>query len=283
VSSRSGTAICAWVQTVRYPHQVRVVRFSFQDTTRAWGVIDNDDVRSVQGSILGDWYPGPVVAPLNAVVLHAPCVPNKVICVAINFEGIDGFSPDMEEPLIFVKPGTAVSDPLAVTCNPFPGTRWWGEAELGVVIGKSTRNVSPNRVRDNVLGLTIGNDVTVENCDGRDHHLLRSKGADGFCPLGPWIETEIPEGPLTIEAYQDGELIRRGTTDQQFWQWPTIISRISQWMTLEPFDVVLTGNAPDIAGMRYLTDGAQFDAVVSHVGVLTTHFSSVPQPMGALE
>ena len=255
-----------------YLEGMKLIRYSTPGQPISWGVLDDGYVKALVGDVLASWTVGESVGRLADVLLHAPCAPSKVVCVAINYEGIDGFSQDMLEPMTFIKPGSSIVGPDAVVSNPFPGSNWWGEAELGVVIKKQARGIQLEQVQNYVLGLTIGNDVTVENCDERDHHLVRSKGADGFCPLGPWIETDFPEESIRIRAIQDGECVREGWSHQQFWDWRQIVSSVSQWMTLEPFDVVLTGNVPDTMGMRYLGAGAVFEAEISGLGVLKTTF-----------
>jgi 2-keto-4-pentenoate hydratase/2-oxohepta-3-ene-1,7-dioic acid hydratase in catechol pathway len=253
---------------------MRLIRYTTGDSEVQWGVLVGEEVAEVIGDVLSKWSIGDIQAKLMDVTLHAPCVPSKVVCVAINYAGIEGFSSNMEEPLVFIKPGSSVVGPYSTVINPFPNSRWWGEAELGIVIKKRAHKITESQASEHVLGLTIGNDVTVENCDGRDHHLARSKGADGFCPLGPWIETEIPSQSLRIRAIQDGQCIREGWSHNQFWNWEKVLSRISQWMTLNPYDVVLTGNVPDTVGMRYLGSGAAFEAEIAGIGSLTNTFIS---------
>jgi 2-keto-4-pentenoate hydratase/2-oxohepta-3-ene-1,7-dioic acid hydratase in catechol pathway len=194
------------------------------------------------------------------------------VAVAINFPGIDGYSPKMSEPLVFVKPGTSVCNPGDPVINPFPELPWWGEAELGVVLRHRLRDATETEVQRAILGFTIGNDATVENVEGRDHHLARSKCPDTFCPLGPWIDTDFDAADCVIEAVQNGEVIRRGRSSQQVWQWPQIVRWLSTWMTLEPWDVILTGNPPDTVGMRYLHHADVYTARVSGLGELTNRF-----------
>ncbi len=199
--------------------------------------------------------------------------PRKIIAVAINFPGIEGYSPTMSEPMVFIKPGTSVCRPGMIISNPFPGLPMWGEAELGVVVKDIPKNATLQQVKDGIAGFTIGNDVTVENIEGRDHHLARSKCADNFCSLALWFESNFDASDCLIEGFQNGELVRQGRTSQQFWQWPRIIAWLSTWMTLDPWDVVLTGNPPDIGGMRYLKDGDIYTAWIEGLGEITNTFS----------
>jgi len=216
---------------------------------------------------------GPFVGKLGDVCLLSPCLPGKILAVAINFPGIGGYSPQMSEPLVFIKPSSCVANPGDMVINPFPDLPWWGEAELGVVIKKKIRNVALENVKEAILGFTIGNDATVENIEGRDHHLARSKCPDHFCPIGPWIDTDFDASDCLIEAVQNGEVIRRGRSSQQVWQWPKIISWLSTWITLDPWDVVLTGNPPDTVGMRFLSDGDTYTARIEGLGALTNLFT----------
>jgi len=209
------------------------------------------------------------VGPIEEVDLLAPCVPSKIVAMAINFSGIDGYSADMEEPMVFVKPTTCVCGPGTVISNPFPGLPMWGEAELAVVVGDIAPNCSEVDARSGIFGFTIANDMTVENIEDRDHHLARSKCPDNFCPIGPWIDTEFDSSDCLIEAIQNGELIRAGRSSDQVWQWPKIISWLSTWMTLNPWDLVITGNPPDIGGLRLLSPGDEYTSRVEGLGELT--------------
>lgn len=251
---------------------MRIIRYTIREGRPTIGCLVDGSVRDLRGDPLDTPTPGDHVGRLDEVILLEPCRPGKVVAVAINFPGIDHFSPTMQEPLVFVKPSTSVCAPGADVVNPFPDLPWWGEAELGVVIKRRLRNASTRDVAEGVLGFTIGNDATVENVDGRDHHLARSKCPDGFCPIGPWIDTEFDASDCLIEAVQNGEVIRRARSSQQFWQWPQILEEVSKWITLEPWDVVLTGNPPDTVGMRYLAHGDVYTARVHGLGELTNRF-----------
>jgi 2-keto-4-pentenoate hydratase/2-oxohepta-3-ene-1,7-dioic acid hydratase in catechol pathway len=239
----------------------------------AFGCVEHEVIYNLVGDPLQGPQKGEPVGHFDLVQLLSPCLPNKIIAVAINFPGIGGYSSEMTEPLVFIKPASCIAKPGDTVVNPFPDLPWWGEAELGVVIKKRLRNISVGEAYDGILGFTIGNDVTVENVEGRDHHLARSKCPDGFCPIGPWIDTDFDASECLIEAVQNGEIIRRGRSSEQVWQWPQIVSWLSTWITLEPWDVVLTGNPPDTVGMRFLSDGDTYTARIDGLGALTNYFT----------
>jgi 2-keto-4-pentenoate hydratase/2-oxohepta-3-ene-1,7-dioic acid hydratase in catechol pathway len=236
------------------------------------GCIDGNQVYHLIGDPLRRAKQGEYITSLKSIRLVAPCLPRKIIALAINFPGIDGFSLTMEEPMVFIKPRTSVCGLGTIISNPFPNLPMWGEAELGVVIRDVPKNATPLQVEEGILGFTIGNDTTVENVDGRDHHLARSKCPDNFCPIGPWIDTDFDASDCLIEAIQNGEVIRRGRSSEQVWQWPQIVAWLSTWISLDPWDVILTGNPPDTVGMRYIQNGDIFTARIEGLGELTNHY-----------
>lgn len=253
---------------------MKLIRYQLNESAPVeWGIVDQEKVYQLCGDPLDKPTTGSFVTSLESIKLLAPCRPKKILAMAINFPGIGGYSPNMSEPLVFFKPGTCVCNPSDTVVNPFPELPWWGEAELAVVIKKTLRHASQDEVKKSILGFTIANDATVENVEGRDHHLARSKCPDDFCPLGPWIDTDFNAADCLIEAVQNGEVIRRGRSSQQVWQWPQIISWLSTWVTLEPWDVVLTGNPPDTVGMRFLEDGDVYTARIAGLGEITNQFS----------
>lgn len=253
---------------------MKIIRYEQKENKQpVFGLLDGDGIYQLIGDPLVFPEKGPFVERFGEGRLLSPCLPRKVVAVAINFPGIGGYSPEMSEPMVFIKPSSCIANPGDMIVNPFPDLPWWGEAELGVVIKKKLRNISLDDISEKILGFTIGNDVTVENVERRDHHLARSKCPDNFCPIGPWIDTDYDATDCVIEAVQNGEVIRRGRTSKQVWQWPRIVQWLSTWITLEPWDVVLTGNPPDTVGMRYLEDGDTYTARINGLGELTNRFA----------
>lgn len=252
---------------------MKIVRFNRLNLKKpSYGILEEDNIYELKGSILNSPKPGKFLCKSSEINLIAPCEPSKIVCLAINYKGIEGYSKAMLEPLVFIKPPTSIASPGDKIINPFPNLRWWGEAELAVVIKNKIKNIDETSVSENILGFTIANDTTVENIDSRDHHLARSKCPDKFCSIGPWIDTDFDASDCLIQAIQNGEIIRQGKSSEQIWKWPKIISWLSTWMTLEPLDIVLTGNPPDTVGMRYLNDGDNYKAKIEGLGELSNNF-----------
>jgi len=248
---------------------MKLVRFTSRGHSRArWGILDGDFIRPLAGDpLLGkEEFCSPV--PVAEARLRAPCQPSKIVAVALNYEGATGQSAGMTEPLVFLKPGTSVCGAGDPVICPFPGVKVWGEAELAIVIGRTVRNQDETEAGRAILGYTSANDVTAENVENRDHHLARSKAADTFCPLGPWIDTDYDPDDKMVEAYQNRELIRRGNSNQRVWRDRQIVSWLSTWMTLQPWDVLLTGTPPRVVPRRYLEPGDVFSVRIEGLGVL---------------
>jgi 2-keto-4-pentenoate hydratase/2-oxohepta-3-ene-1,7-dioic acid hydratase in catechol pathway len=145
------------------------------------------------------------------------------------------------------------------------------EAELAVVIGaRGARNVTPEQALSSVFGYTIGNDVTERDMQRSDGQWTRAKGFDSFCPLGPWIETDLPAlgldpADLAVSCTVDGELRQQGRTSQLLFDVPTLISYISRVMTLLPGDVVLTGTP---SGVGPIKSGQRVEVTIEGLGTL---------------
>jgi len=251
---------------------MKLVRYRLNDGTISFGCVEKNYIKHLVGDPLGNYTIKHKVGDINDLKLLAPCQPSKVIALAINFPGIDGYHDNMKEPLVFIKPNTSVCGPEEVIINPFSELPMWGEAELAVVIKNIPHNATHQEVINGIYGFTIGNDVTVENIEKRDHHLARSKCPDNFCPIGPWIDTEFDSSDCLIEAVQNDEVIRRGRSSEQFWKWPEILTWLSTWITLNPWDIVLTGNPPDIGGLKYIKHEDVFSANIEGLGELKNTF-----------
>jgi 2-keto-4-pentenoate hydratase/2-oxohepta-3-ene-1,7-dioic acid hydratase in catechol pathway len=241
----------------------------------SFGVLDGDGyVAQIEGHPFGQIsFTGARYAQAD-VRLLSPILPSKVVCVGKNYaehvqEMNTGDAP--KEPLLFLKPSTSVIGPEDAIRIPPGSTNVHHEAELGVVIGaRGARHVTPEQVPSAIFGYTIGNDVTERDMQRSDGQWTRAKGFDSFCPLGPWIETDLPAlgldpADLEITCTVDGEPRQHGRTSQLLFDVPALISYISDVMTLLPGDVVLTGTPSGVGPMR---PGQRVEVTIEGLGAL---------------
>ena len=211
---------------------------------------------------------------LADVRLLAPVLPrSKVVGIGKNYAAhaaeMGGDVP--AEPLMFLKPNTSVVGPRDPVFYPRQSSEVHFEGELAVVIGRICRDVPVERVSDVVYGYTVGNDVTARDLQRGDVQFTRAKGFDSFCPLGPWIETDLAglglnPADLAVSCTVDGEPRQQGRTSQLIFDIPTLVSYISRVMTLLPGDVVLTGTPSGVGPIR---PGQRVECTVEGLGTLT--------------
>ncbi|MEM9479884.1 MAG: fumarylacetoacetate hydrolase family protein [Verrucomicrobiota bacterium] len=211
-----------------------------------------------------------VTRDLADVKLLAPCDPKTIVCVGRNYvdhiREFDDTAEDLPtEPGLFLKSVQALAHPG----DPIPFPNWTKnlhyEGELAVVIGRTMKNVSPADAADHVLGYTAACDVTARDKQRSDMQWTRAKSADGFCPVGPWLETELDPSALALQTRVNGELKQDGNTRDMIFDVPTILSYISTFLTLVPGDLVLTGT-PE--GVGPLQPGDRVEVSIEGVGTL---------------
>lgn len=216
------------------------------------------------GYTLGDV----IVGGLGAVTMLAPVRPSKMVCVGQNYRDhvaeMKKTIPD--EPVLFLKPPTAVLDPGAPIKLP-PGVgRVDYEAELAVVIGRRAHRVSRAHAWDYVLGITCVNDVTARDIQSREVQYTRAKGFDTFAPIGPCILAGARDEPRRVEGWVNGERRQSSTTAQLIFPIDHLIEYITFVMTLEPGDIISTGTP---SGVGPLEAGDSVSVKVEGVGELT--------------
>jgi 2-keto-4-pentenoate hydratase/2-oxohepta-3-ene-1,7-dioic acid hydratase in catechol pathway len=213
--------------------------------------------------------------PMAAVTLLAPVVPTKIVCVGLNYAAHAAESQTMlsrdrtpEEPLLFLKPPSAVVATGEGIVYPAGVTRVDPEAELGIVIGRRAQSLDPAAVWDHIAGLTGMNDVTARDLQRRDGQWTRAKGFDTFAPLGPWVTVGLDPQGLTVECRVNGMVRQRGNTRDLLFPVTLLVSHISRIMTLEPGDVIATGTP---AGVAPVEVGDRIEVEIEGVGVLQNH------------
>ncbi len=211
------------------------------------------------------------ITPSEARII-APCVPSKIIALGLNYRdhARELGLPLPEEPLIFMKPPSAVIGPEEHILLPPESERVDYEAELAVVIGRKARRIKPEEAYDYILGYTCFNDVTARDLQQKDGQWTRAKSFDTFAPFGPWIETELDPSDLRIRSYLNGELKQDSSTRELVFSVPEIISFVSNIMTLLPGDLIATGTPP---GIGPLTAGDVIEVEIEGIGRLKNYVS----------
>lgn len=221
--------------------------------------------RALVGELFGAWTAGAEVAP--PTTLLAPVTPSKIVCIGLNYKdhAAEQGKPLPAEPLIFLKPSTAVVDPGGAIEIP-PGVgRVDYESEMALVIGRRATRVSEADALSHVFGLTCMNDVTARELQKKDGRYTRAKGFDTFAPLGPCIATGLSPDALAITGTLNGEVRQHSSTRELIFPVATLIAYISRIMTLLPGDIVSTGTP---AGIGPLQPGDEIVVEVEGVGAL---------------
>lgn len=199
----------------------------------------------------------------------APVAPSKVVCVGLNYrrhaEEMNKAVPD--EPLMFMKPPTAVIGPGQPIELPVQSEEVHHEGELAVVVGKRAKSVDPLESSRVILGYTCANDVTARDIQRREKRYTRGKGFDTFCPLGPAVATADAFEPAqhTLECRVDGQVRQRSTLDDFIFPVAQVVAFVSRVMTLHPGDVILTGTPH---GVGPIHDGEQVEVDIDGIGTL---------------
>jgi 2-keto-4-pentenoate hydratase/2-oxohepta-3-ene-1,7-dioic acid hydratase in catechol pathway len=196
--------------------------------------------------------------------------PTKIVCVGRNYadhaKELGNDAPS--EPIIFLKPPSAVIGTEERIVRPAISQRVDFEGELAIVVGKLAKHVKAADWREYVLGFTCANDVTARDIQKRDVQFTRGKSFDTFCPLGPWIETDLDVSNLHLQTRVNGEVRQDGRTSQMIFPPSFVFEFITSVMTLLPGDVILTGTP---AGVGPLEAGDEVEVEIEGIGVLRNH------------
>jgi 2-keto-4-pentenoate hydratase/2-oxohepta-3-ene-1,7-dioic acid hydratase in catechol pathway len=268
---------------------VRIARFSRDDTV-AYGVVQEVSPDGSSGAAVSPATEGLLIAelkghpfgvgtdsvrytgasyPVADVRLLAPVLPTKVVAIGKNYadhaKEMGGEPP--AEPVIFLKPSTSVTGPGDPVARPVKlSERVDFEGELAVVIGRLCRDVPAERVREVIFGYTCANDVTARDLQSRDGQWSRAKGFDTFCPLGPWIETDLDPSDLELTTTVNGEVKQQSRTSLLLHDVTELVCYVTAVMTLLPGDILLTGTP---AGVGPLVHGDRVTVSIQGIGELT--------------
>jgi 2-keto-4-pentenoate hydratase/2-oxohepta-3-ene-1,7-dioic acid hydratase in catechol pathway len=248
---------------------MRIARFiPAPGSPPAWGWVAEDRIGILDGSPFAEFRREEALLPLEGVKLLAPVRPGKVICIGRNYatHAREHDAEVLELPLIFLKPPTAVLGPDEAIRLPPQSRQVEHEAELAVVIGQPGRWIQPDAVDPHILGYTAANDVTARDLQRQDGQWTRGKGFDTFCPLGPWIETDLDPADALITCSVNGQLRQMASTRDLVFPVRQLVAFISSVMTLEAGDVILTGTP---SGVGPLLDGDVVTVEIEGIGALS--------------
>jgi 2-keto-4-pentenoate hydratase/2-oxohepta-3-ene-1,7-dioic acid hydratase in catechol pathway len=212
--------------------------------------------------------------PLDGVRLLPPAEPTKIVCVGLNYRAhvaesatlVPGGGEVPVEPLIFLKPPSALIASGEPIRYPAGVTRLDPEAELAVVIGRRAKAVHERDALEYVAGYACFNDVSARNYQRQDGQWTRAKGFDTFAPLGPHLAVGLDPRALQVECRVNGERRQLANTRDLLFPVPILIAHISHIMTLEPGDVIATGTP---AGVAPIVPGDRVEIEVEGIGVLS--------------
>ena len=250
---------------MRYNLRVQLARFVYRNEVMSGEVIDGRLVRTPNGSKLA----------LEEINLLPPCAPSKLVCVGRNYADhaaeLGNVVPD--EPLLFLKPPSAVIATDAAIEYPAYSRLLNYEGELALVVGSRCRNVTAARAREVIAGYTVMNDVTARDVQRADKQWTRGKAFDTSAPLGPWLTTELEAHDVTVRTHVNGELRQDGTTRDLVFRVEHLVAYVSRVMTLEAGDVIATGTP---SGVGELKLGDVVEVEISGIGRLTNTVVAAP-------
>jgi len=230
---------------------MKFIRYKIKSGIR-YGLVCDTHVLEIEGDIFSKYQVTETKHALCDLKILSPCVPTKIIAIGLNYrshaEELGMALP--EDPMVFMKPPTAVIGPDEEIIYPGMSSQVDYEGELAVVIGKECRFVTEEDSEKYVLGYTCFNDVTARDLQKKDVQFTRAKGFDTFAPMGPFIETDINPCNVKIETFLNGEKKQSGNTSDLIFPVRTIVSFLSKIMTLCPGDIIATGTPGGIGPMK---------------------------------
>jgi len=233
----------------------------------AWVVIEGETVYRLNGSPFENPSRGERAGDLGSTKLLAPSQPTKVVCIGLNYRAHAAETGQElpKEPLMFLKPPTSVIGPGDDVVWAPGSQKIDYEAELGLVFKKRAKNVPAGAYKEYVLGYTCANDISARDFQRGDGQWARAKGSDTFCPLGPWIETDVDPSDLRISGTLNGETKQDSRTSDLVFDLDFLVSHVTKYFTMEPGDVLITGTP---AGIGDMPVGSEYEVTIEGIGSL---------------
>jgi 2-keto-4-pentenoate hydratase/2-oxohepta-3-ene-1,7-dioic acid hydratase in catechol pathway len=255
---------------------MKIYRFRYRKRI-LYGVLKEEYLFPLKGSVFGDFRIEDSPVPVGDVLLLPPVVPSKIVAVGANYRdhALEMGRPLPEEPLLFLKPPSAVVGPQDFIAYPRMSKRVDYEGELAVVIRKRARNLADDaRVEEHILGYMCFNDVTARDLQTRDVQFTRAKSFDTFAACGPCVSTDIDPSVLHLKTFLNGKLKQSGNTANLIFTVPFLVRFISRIMTLEPGDIISTGTP---AGVGPMLPGDRVDVQIDGIGTLSNQVMRITE------
>ncbi len=250
---------------------MKFLRFETKDGKTRFGLLEENSVLEIEGDIFGEYKATRNKHRLGELRVLAPCSPTKIVAVGLNYKdhAAEMKKTPPEEPMLFMKPGTAViAHGDKIIYPKHMSSRVDYEGELAVVIGKKAKWVEEEKALTYIFGYTCINDITARDLQAKDVQYTRAKGFDTFAPIGPVIETELDPTDLQISTLLNNERRQHSRTSELIFNIPRLVSFISRVMTLLPGDVIATGTPSGIGSMK---SGDKVEVEIEGIGVLRNY------------
>jgi len=243
---------------------MKLIHFSFKDLENLYGILDEE--KKLISVITKDSFKGDAIS-FEEIKILPVSVPTKIIAIGLNYidHANEMDKPIPEEPLLFMKPNSAVIAHNEEIILPEVSKRVDYEGELAVVIGQKCKNIEPDEVDDYILGYTCFNDVTARDLQEKDGQYTRSKSFDTFAPVGPWMENNLDVDNLDIETKVNGRTVQKSNTSNMKFKPKFLVSYISKIMTLFPGDIIATGTPSCVGPLQY---GDTVEVTIEGIGTL---------------
>jgi 2-keto-4-pentenoate hydratase/2-oxohepta-3-ene-1,7-dioic acid hydratase in catechol pathway len=262
---------------------MKMARFRDDRGQLSHGILQGKEVELIDGDIFGHWKPSGLKLGLEEVRLTSPLAPPNVLCLGKNFRAFAGEeNPKFPKtPLIFIKSTTSVIGTGETIILPaMAPNEIYYEAELAVVIGRRAHNLSEAESLKFVLGYTVANDVGAKDCQAADGQWARAKSFDTFCPLGPWIETNLNPENCRVCSRVNGVLAQDSTTSLMIFNVAQTVSFLSHCLTLLPGTVICMGSPGVLQEPRpLLKPGDLVEVEVGGIGVLANPVAAASQDL----
>lgn len=247
---------------------MKIYRFKHKDKI-SHGVLKEDKLFLVEGSIYRKFKTAQKGIPVGDVTLLPPVMPSKIVAIGLNYKdhAMERGKPLPKEPLIFLKPSTAIVGPNDIIVYPPMTKRVDFEGELAVILKKKASRLHPDdEANDYILGYSCFNDVTARDLQTRDVQFTRAKSFDTFAAVGPCIATDVDPSRLSIKTFLNGKLKQSGNTRNLIFSVSFLVRFVSNIMTLNPGDIITTGTP---AGIGPMVPGDRVDVQIEGIGTLS--------------